>query len=81
MKDQVRKLQALSVNCTLLWDDGLSTKAAELQKGAYSFVYSSPEAILRVYRNEFKARYFQEHMCCVAIDEIHGIVKWYVCLT
>ena len=74
IKDQMRQLKEKNITALCLEQDSQLT--ARLKKNDYSFVYCSPEAVLRDYRVIFKSKVFQEKLCCIVIDESHCIVKW-----
>ena len=74
MKDQVHQLKEKGITALSLSDENVTGE--QLKKTNYSFLYSSPETILRNYRKEFKSKELQKKLCCVVVDESHCIIKW-----
>lgn len=75
IRDQVNKLRAMGHVCLTL-DDEFDSKLCE--SGKFTFIFTSPEAILNKYRKLLKSEHFQKHLICTVVDEAHCIVKWYV---
>ena len=50
-----------------------------VERGEYSLVFMSPEAMLTVLRwsEMFHSDVYQECMICLAVDEAHCIRMWY----
>ena len=73
VKDQIRQLTEKNIVAVSLDQDAKSSRITQFD---YSFLYCSPEAILRDYRQVFKNKEFQQRLCCIVVDESHCIVKW-----
>jgi superfamily II DNA helicase RecQ len=52
----------------------------EIENGKYQLVYAHPEAIIssRTGRKLLNNTKFKKNLCCIAIDEGHMILEWYV---
>eukprot|EP00112_Aurelia_sp_Birch-Aquarium-sp1_P020529 Seg5310.3 transcript_id=Seg5310.3/GoldUCD/mRNA.D3Y31 product="ATP-dependent DNA helicase hus2/rqh1" protein_id=Seg5310.3/GoldUCD/D3Y31 len=73
IRDQVNKLRAMGHVCLTL-DDEFDSKLYE--SGKFTFIFTSPEAILNKYCKLLKSEHFQKHLICTVVDEAHCIVKW-----
>ncbi len=73
IKDQIRHLTEKNIVAIAL--DSTTTTSRVMQFD-YSFLYCSPEAILRDDRDYFKSREFQKNLSCIVVYESHRIVKW-----
>ena len=78
MRDQMQKMTEKGIKALSLSDPDTTSKV--IRDGDYSFLFTSPESILKTYRSEVMMPSFQKRLVCVVIDESHCIVKWYVCL-
>jgi len=77
MKDQVEKLNNLGVSATTLSDMD-DEKATGVEKGAFSVVYGSPEAWLKIerWRKVLSSDVYSNKLCAMAVDEAHVIKQW-----
>eukprot|EP00794_Sanderia_malayensis_P001674 gene1674-1864_t len=72
--DQINQLQSKGIRSLSLGDS--ATTPQKISEHNYSFLFTSPEAVLGDFRKELKRRDFQEFLMCVVIDESHCIVNW-----
>eukprot|EP00794_Sanderia_malayensis_P013084 gene13084-14426_t len=79
IRDQTDILQRLSIESLTLKDAKEAEKVEKLLASTFKIVFTSPEAILRTYRNEIKSQNFQDGLACVVVDESHCIVKCKEC--
>ena len=77
MKDQVKKLTSLGVSAATLSDID-DEKATGVEKGAFSIVYGSPEAWLKIerWRKVLSNDVYLNKLCAIAVDEAHVIKQW-----
>jgi len=47
-------------------------------KGAYSFVFGSPESLLqkKKWRNMLHSNVYQDGTFAIVVDEVHAVPKW-----
>ena len=47
-------------------------------KGAYSFVFGSPESLLqkKKWRNMLSSNVYQDGTFAIVVDEVHAVPKW-----
>ena len=77
MKDQVKKLTSLGVSAATLSDVD-DEKAMGVDKGAFSIVYGSPEARLKIepWRKVLKCDMYLNKLCAIAVNKAHIIKQW-----
>eukprot|EP00732_Lithocolla_globosa_P002911 Lithocolla_globosa_v1_NODE_2088_length_2175_cov_17.604245.p1 type:complete len:222 gc:universal NODE_2088_length_2175_cov_17.604245:1266-601(-) len=82
MMSQVAKLNAQGVPSIYMGDDmteeETKTAQADVLKGKFRFVYSSPESLLHssFWSDVLRSRLFQNNLLAIVVDEAHCIVIW-----
>ena len=77
MKDQVGKLVNLGIPAVTLSDVSEDDMKA-VERGAFSVVYGSPEAWLKIdrWRKMLASNYYRKKLCAIAVDEAHVVKQW-----
>lgn len=80
MRDQKNKLESMGIKVCRLHSEyeGASASGEDIEKAMKdcSVILASPEAVLNKHRNLLRRKENREHIKCLAIDEVHCIVKW-----
>jgi ATP-dependent DNA helicase RecQ len=76
MKDQIDSLKRRGITAACLTrDTELVTKSA-INKGQFSLVFASPEAMSASGRALLSADVYKKNLCGIFVDESHCVKKW-----
>ena len=77
MKDQVGKLVNIGIPAVTLSDISEDNMKA-VERGAFSVVYGSPEAWLKIdrWRKMLASDLYRKKLCAFAVDEAHVVKQW-----
>ena len=72
----IRELRNRGISAASL--SGEDVDENNLFKGAYSFVFGSPESFLQneKWRNMLRSDVYQDRTCAIVADEVHVVPKW-----
>ena len=79
MRDQKNKLESMGIKVCRLhseYEGASGTEDIEKAIKDCSVILASPEAVLNKHRNLLRRKENRESIKCLAIDEVHCIVKW-----
>lgn len=73
MQDQILKFNSMNIAAAYVGCDAKTNN--DITSGMYEIVFTSPENCLK-YQEVFISSVYQDHLCCIAVDEAHCIEKW-----
>ena len=78
MQDQTQKFSERGLKVAFVGKEQKDEVKNGVERGEYSLVFMSPEAMLTVLRWQeiFHTDVYQECMICLAVDEAHCIRTW-----
>ena len=81
MEDQVAFLRSLGLSAIALHDERSVERLKEVEKGAFTYLFASPEKMLSVERWQrlIASDHYRKFLVAVTVDEVHCISQW--CLT
>ena len=78
MEDQVAFLRSLGLSAIALHDEHSEERLKEVEKGAFTYLFASPEKMLSVegWRRLLARDHYRKFLVAVTIDEAHCISQW-----
>ena len=76
MQDQIDSLKRKGISAACLTRDTTRETKSAINKGQFSLVYASPEAMSVSVRALMSAEVYKKNLCGIFIDESHCIKKW-----
>ena len=75
MEDQVAYLQSLGLLAIALHDEQSEERLKEVEKGAFTYLFASPEKMLSVerWRTLLLTEYYRKFLVAITVDEAHCI--------
>lgn len=78
MEDQVAYLKSLGLSAIALHDEQSEERLKEVEKGAFTYLFASPEKMLSVerWRKLLFSKHYREFLVAITVDEAHCISQW-----
>lgn len=78
MEDQVAYLRSLGLSAIALHDEQSEEPLKEVEKGAFTYLFASPEKMLSVerWRKLLLTEHYRKFLVAITVDEAHCISQW-----
>ena len=78
MEDQVAYLRSLGLSAIALHDEQSEERLKEVEKGAFTYLFASPEKMLSVerWRKLLLSEHYRKFLVAITVDEAHYISQW-----
>ena len=78
MEDQVAYLRSLGLSAIALHDEQSEERLKEVGKGAFTYLFASPEKMLSVerWRKLLLTEHYRKFLVAITVDEAHCISQW-----
>lgn len=78
MEDQVAYLRSLGLSAIALHDEQSEERLKEVEKGAFTYLFASPEKMLSVerWRKLLLTEHYRKFLVAITVDEAHCISQW-----
>ena len=78
MEDQVAYLRSFGLSAIALHDEQSEERLKEVEKGAFTYLFASPEKMLSVerWRKLLLTEHYRKFLVAITVDEAHCISQW-----
>ena len=76
MEDQLDSLKRRGISAACLTRDTSTVTKSAINKGQFSLVFVSPEAMSASARALLSADVYKKNLCGIFVDESHCVKKW-----
>lgn len=78
MEDQVAFLRSLGLSAIALHDEQSEERLKQVEKGAFTYLFASPEKMLNVerWRRLLSSEHYRKFLVAITVDEAHCISQW-----
>lgn len=78
MEDQVAFLRSLGLSAIALHDEQSEERLKQVEKGAFTYLFASPEKMLSVerWRKLLSSEHYRKFLVAITVDEAHCISQW-----